>query len=89
VGEHLRRGLEALERELSPLITNARGRGLMIALDLPTPAIRDKAHERMVENGLLLLKSGVRSLRFRPALNLSAADADRGLEIVRKSLKEQ
>jgi L-lysine 6-transaminase len=88
VGEHLRRGLEALERELSPLVTNARGRGLMIALDLPTPEIRKKAHERILENGLLLLMSGVRSLRFRPALDLSAADADRGLEIVRKSLKE-
>jgi L-lysine 6-transaminase len=88
VGDHLRRGLEALERELSPLVTNARGRGLMIALDLPTPEIRKKAHERMIENGLLLLVSGVRSLRFRPALNLTTADADRGLEIVRKSLKE-
>jgi 4-aminobutyrate aminotransferase-like enzyme len=42
----------------------------------------------MIESGLLLLVSGVRSLRFRPALNLTTADADRGLEIVRKSLKE-
>jgi L-lysine 6-transaminase len=88
VGDHLRRGLEALERELSPLVTNTRGRGLMIALDLPTPEIRKKAHERMIANGLLLLVSGVRSLRFRPTLDLTAADADRGLEIVRKSLKE-
>jgi L-lysine 6-transaminase len=88
VGDHLRRGLEELQRELSPLVGNARGRGLMIALDLPTPEVRKKAHERMIENGLLLLTSGVRSLRFRPALNLTTADADRGLEIVRKSLKE-
>jgi L-lysine 6-transaminase len=88
VGDHLRRGLETLERELSPLVTNARGRGLMIALDLPTPELRDKAHERIIANGLLLLVSGLRSLRFRPALNLTTADADRGLEIVRKSLKE-
>jgi L-lysine 6-transaminase len=88
VGDHLRSGLESLERELSPLVTNARGKGLMIALDLPSPEIRKKAHERIVENGLLLLTSGVRSLRFRPALDLSEADADRGLEIVRKSLKE-
>ncbi len=88
VGDHLRRGLESLERELAPLVSNARGRGLMIALDLPTPELRKKAHERIIANGLLLLMSGVRSLRFRPALNLRTADADRGLEIVRKSLKE-
>jgi L-lysine 6-transaminase len=88
VGDHLRRGLEELQRELSPLVGNARGRGLMIALDLPTPELRTRAHERIIENGLLLLTSGVRSLRFRPALNLTTADADRGLEAVRKSLKE-
>jgi L-lysine 6-transaminase len=88
VGDHLRRGLESLEREMAPLVSNARGRGLMIALDLPTPELRKKAHERIIANGLLLLMSGVRSLRFRPALDLSRADADRGLEIVRKSLKE-
>src|SRR5262245_57934770 len=88
VGDHLRRGLEALEKELSPLVTNARGRGLMIALDLTTAEIRPTAHERTNEYGLLLLVSGVRSLRFRPSLDLTTADADRGLEIVRKSLKE-
>jgi len=88
VGAHLLRGLEALERELAPLVSNARGLGLMIALDLPTPELRKKAHERMIANGLLLLTCGPRSLRFRPALNLSASEADRGLEIVRQSLKE-
>ena len=59
----------------------------MIAFDLPTPELRNKAHARLVENGLLLLTCGVRSIRFRPALNLTAAEADAGLEIVRKSLK--
>jgi L-lysine 6-transaminase len=46
VGEHLLRGLEALQRELAGLMTNARGRGLMIAFDLPTPAQRDRATRR-------------------------------------------
>jgi 4-aminobutyrate aminotransferase-like enzyme len=40
------------------------------------------------EGGLLLLTCGVRSLRFRPPLNLTLAEADTELEIVRKSLKE-
>jgi len=38
--------------------------------------------------GLLLLTGGVRSLRVRPPLNLSAAEADTALEIVHESLKE-
>lgn len=88
VGEHLLRGLESLQRELGGLMSNARGRGLMIAFDLPAPAQRDAAHKKIVAGGLLLLKCGVRSLRFRPPLNLSAAEADAGLEILRRTLKE-
>jgi L-lysine 6-transaminase len=88
VGDHLLRGLESLQRELDGLMSNARGRGLMIAFDLPTPAQRDTAHQKIVAGGLLLLKCGVRSIRFRPPLNLSAAEAETGLEILRRTLKE-
>jgi len=87
-GEHLLRGLQALQDELGGVMTNARGRGLMIAMDLPTPEMRGRAHDRLLENGLLLLTCGPRSIRFRPPLNLTAAEADTGLEIVRRSLKE-
>jgi len=87
VGEHLRRGLEGVQAERGGLMTNARGRGLMIAFDLPSPEARDKAHKRLIEDGLLLLTCGVRSIRFRPPLNLTAAEADTALDIVRKSLR--
>ncbi len=87
VGAYLLRGLEGMQAESGGRVGNARGRGLMIGFDLPSPELRDRAHERMIENGLLLLKCGVRSLRFRPSLNLSAEEADTGLEIVRRSVK--
>ena len=86
-GRRLLEGLQALERELGAM-TNARGRGLMIAFDLPTPELRGRAQDRMLENGLLLLGCGARSVRFRPPLNLAPAEADAALEMVRKSLKE-
>ena len=88
VGEHRLRGLSEVQRELGGLMTNARGRGLMIAFDRPTPAQRDAAHKKIAAGGLLLLKCGARSIRFRPPLNLSAAEADTGLEILRRTLKE-
>jgi L-lysine 6-transaminase len=88
VGEHLLRGLQSVQKELGGAMENARGRGMMIAFDLPTPELRGKAHDRLLANGLLLLTCGPRSIRFRPPLNLTAAEADTGLEIVRKSLKE-
>jgi L-lysine 6-transaminase len=87
VGDHLLRGLSAVQQDLGGIMSNARGRGLMIAFDLPTPELRKKAHETLIANGLLLLMCGPRSIRFRPPLNLSAAEADTALEIVRRSLK--
>jgi L-lysine 6-transaminase len=88
VGKRLLEGLQSLEQEANGLLTNSRGLGLMIAFDLPTPDIRTKMHEQLLADGLLLLTCGVRSVRFRPPLNLTAAEADTALDIVRKSLKE-
>ncbi len=88
VGGRLLEGLRGIERELGGLMTNTRGRGLMIAFDLPSREARDRAQDLLLANGLLLLGCGPRSVRFRPALNLTPAEADAGLEIVRKSLKE-
>lgn len=87
VGDHLLQGLVEVQRELGGLVSNARGRGLMIAFDLPTPERRKKAQEALIAGGLLLLPCGPRSIRFRPPLDLTVAEADRGLEIVRRSLK--
>jgi L-lysine 6-transaminase len=86
VGDRLLEGLRALEA--GGTISNSRGRGLMIAFDLPTPELRQKMHERLLAGGLLLLTCGVRSIRFRPPLNLGAGEADAALEIVHESLKE-
>jgi L-lysine 6-transaminase len=88
VGERLLAGLCEMQRELGGLMSGARGRGLMIAFDLPSPELRSRAQDRMLANGLLLLGCGARSIRFRPPLNLSPAEADEALSIVRKSLKE-
>ena len=88
VGERLLAGLVRLEAELGGLVTGSRGRGLMIAFDLPSPEVQKKAHQQLLANGLFLLTCGPRSIRFRPPLNLTAAEADAALDIVRKSLKE-
>jgi len=88
VGDHLLRGLGELQGDLGGLMSGARGRGLMIAFDLPTAEVRNKARERMIQHGLLILACGVRSVRFRPPLNLSRSEAEAGLEIIGRSLRE-
>jgi L-lysine 6-transaminase len=88
VGERLLAGLRRIEAERGGLVTASRGLGLMIAFDLPDAARRDLALDRMQACGLLLLGCGERSVRFRPPLNLTAAEADDALTMVREGLKE-
>ena len=88
IGGRLIDGLRSLEQASGGILSNSRGLGLMIAFDLPTPEMRKKMHQRLLANGLLLLTCGTRSVRFRPPLNLTAAEADTALEIVVKSVKE-
>jgi L-lysine 6-transaminase len=76
-----------VQAELGGLMSNARGRGLMIAFDLPDAARRKQALNDCRDNGLLALPCGERSVRFRPPLNLTRAEADEGLAIVRRSLR--
>jgi len=86
-GAHLLAGLQGLQDELGGLMTNARGRGLMLAFDLPGTEQRDRAHRRIVDEGLFLLTCGVRSIRFRPPLNLSPKEADTALDLLRRALR--
>ena len=77
--------LEGL-RELSsqePLITAPRGRGLMAAFDLPDKEQREQFYTGLFEIGLLALRCGERSIRFRPALNVTVEAVGQALEIIR------
>lgn len=86
VGAHFIAGLERFQQQFPNMVTNVRGRGLFCAFDLPSGDIRDKAINAMEENELLVLSSGHRSVRFRPALNLSMDEATEGLKRIEKSL---
>ena len=59
----------------------------MIAYDLPDTKLRDKVFDKCIAENLLVLKSGIKSIRFRPPLNLSNDEADLGIEIIKKLLR--
>jgi len=61
-----------------------RGRGLFIAFDLPDAETRDDVWRKLFASGVLVLKSGERSIRFRPALDITKKVVDEALEILRK-----
>jgi L-lysine 6-transaminase len=86
VGGHLLAGLEKLQEENPGRISNARGRGLMCAFDLPDAETRDRFKKLAFENGMLILGSGPKSIRFRPTLSVGKEEVEQGMAILRRVL---
>jgi len=67
------------------LASNVRGRGLMCAFDLPSQAERDSLLTLLrEEERVLVLPSGQRSIRFRPALTISQDELAVGLSALER-----
>ena len=63
--------------EDTDLLSNVRGRGLFVAVDLPEPELRDHVLTELRESEqVLALGCGPRSLRFRPALSVREDEID-------------
>src|SRR5213079_444826 len=83
VGTYFLDQLRDLQRE-EPMISAARGRGLFLAFDLPDPKTREEFWKGFFDLGVLTLRSGESSIRFRPALDLTAGVVDEATELMRK-----
>jgi L-lysine 6-transaminase len=68
-GEYFLAELSALARKY-PAVSAVRGRGLMLAFDLPSTAQRDAFWKGAYELGLLVVRGGERSIRLRPVLDV-------------------
>src|SRR5882672_2036595 len=64
-GENFLDQLRDLQKE-EPLISAARGRGLFLAFDLPDAKTREQFWHGFFDLGVLTLRSGENSIRFRP-----------------------
>jgi acetylornithine/succinyldiaminopimelate/putrescine aminotransferase len=78
LGRELMDGLRALKAS-RPAIRDVRGRGLLVGVELATPAapIVDACREA----GLLLLSAGEKVARFAPPLIVEASDVRRAVEV--------
>ena len=83
VGGVFKVGLERLQEDF-PIITNVRGRGLLVAFDLPDPETRDRIRQACWDDGLATLPCGERSLRFRPPLIFTSEDVATALDVLRR-----
>jgi L-lysine 6-transaminase len=86
VGDWFGRELRALGERHAGLVSNVRGRGLMCALDLADPAGRDRAVRLLREEHVIVLPCGERSIRFRPALDVTEQDLEFGLAALDRTL---
>jgi L-lysine 6-transaminase len=87
-GGYLVSELQGLGDRHAGLVSNARGRGLMCAIDLPGTALRDRAIAMMREAQVLVLPCGVRTIRFRPALNVTTDELKVGIQALDGVLDE-
>jgi L-lysine 6-transaminase len=83
LGKHLVDGLAAITE-----VDNVRGRGLFVALDLPTREERDATLQRLHrDEHVLILGGGERSIRFRPALTINEDELDLAVAAVARAVR--
>jgi L-lysine 6-transaminase len=71
--------LRALGERHGALASNVRGRGLMCAFDLPTRQARGTVVQRLLAERVIVLPCGERTVRFRPALDVTEQELGFGL----------
>src|SRR3989442_8953160 len=67
-------------------VTDVRGLGLMLALELKTPEQAAQLVQSAFERGMLLLTAGTRAVRLCPPLVIDSDEAATGLEIIEAAL---
>lgn len=87
VGKYLLAQLESLETQ-HEYLSNARGKGLMCAIDLPDSHSRDAVINECIAHGMMILACGNNTVRFRPPLTVTVEHIDEGLYILEKAYKK-
>jgi len=85
VGTYLRDQLENLSHRFDQM-TNVRGRGLLCSFDFPTKEMRNAFIGKGLENNVMFLGCGEKTIRFRPALCIEQKHIDEGLTVMEKIL---
>ncbi|MDE6898991.1 MAG: aspartate aminotransferase family protein [Lawsonibacter sp.] len=82
-GDYLRAQVEELSL---PCLGGTRGLGLMIGVEVKAGWTNRELAARLIENGLLVLTAGP-GLRFLPPLTITREEMDRGLAILKETLR--
>lgn len=87
VGAYIIEQLQQWQRQYPTMITDVRGRGLLIALEFNDSEIASKVYTQSMDRGLLLnLKHGT-IIRIFPALTITQEEAKEGLSILHQVIE--
>ncbi len=84
-GDYLLSRLEGLQSKYPNLVSKARGLGLFAAFDIGQNK-RSDFLKRVCEDGVIILSCGAESVRFRPPVNITKEEIDKGLAIIDKAI---
>ncbi len=82
MGDYLLEKLHSLEEKYPALVSNARGKGLFCAMDLPDADKRNKLRSMVFDKNVVVLGSGQNSIRFRPPLVVKKNHLDEAVNII-------
>lgn len=86
-GDYLRMGLEEMSNRFPSLITNVRGQGTYLAMDLPTEEQRNDLVAMLKSIGLASGGCGSKAIRFRPSLIFQPRHAAECLDKIEQACK--
>jgi len=86
-GNYLLKELQKLKQQY-PQIYQARGIGLMDAIDFQNKEQRDKFQRLALQKGLILLNCGYKVVRILPPLDVTEREIDLALAIIKDVLKQ-
>lgn len=78
---------ELLRDECGDVVTDVRGRGLMIAIEFESKEVRDDVSDETFERGLLTLGCGHKSLRLLPPLDVTERELEMAVEILTDAMQ--
>ena len=80
-GDQALSALAGLRSRFPSLVTDVRGKGLMLGIEFDTPVHAEEVQWAAFQRGLLVLECGKSSVRMSPALTVSEAEMATGLRI--------
>ncbi len=85
-GDELVTGLRAIQDRYDGVVSNARGAGLMCAIDVPDGETRNRIIRQCFDDGMIVLSAGPRTIRFRPTLTVLAEAIAEGVAVLERAI---